>query len=288
MHGQRPITTGMPDAPQAERILPLECSRYELKMMAKAGRILKLEYDAAAGELLRAKGTIGTVRDKGDAMRLLVVEDNPELGQQLRRRLESEGHAVDLAADGEEGQFLGETKPYDVIILDLGLPKIDGLTVLRSWRRKGVTTPVLILTARGAWNEKVEGIDAGADDYLAKPFSMEEMPARVRALMLIRRAKDHAAAEIACGAVVLDTRTNRVTVDGRPIDLTAHEYRVLAYLMHRKGQVVSRTELTEHIYAQDFDRDSNTIEVFIGRLRRKLGADIIKTVRGLGYRLEAP
>ena len=267
MHGQRPVTTGMLDAPQAELIL-------------------KLEYDAATGELLRAKGTIGTVRDKGDAMRLLVVEDNPELGQQLRRRLESEGHAVDLAADGEEGQFLGETKPYDVIILDLGLPKIDGLTVLRSWRRKGVTTPVLILTARGAWNEKVEGIDAGADDYLAKPFNMEEMPARVRALMLIRRAKDHAAAEITCGAVVLDIRTKRVTVDGRPIDLTAHEYRVLSYLMLRKGQVVSRTELTEHIHAQDSDRDADTIEVLIGRLRRKLGAEVIKTVSGLGYRMD--
>ena len=266
MHWQEPITTGMLDAPQAERIL-------------------NLEYDAATGELLRAKGTTGTVRE-GDAMRLLVVEDNPELGQQLRRRLESEGHAVDLAADGEEGQFLGETKPYDVIILDLGLPKIDGLTVLRSWRRKGVTTPVLILTARGAWNEKVEGIDAGADDYLAKPFSMEEMPARVRALMLIRRAKDHAAAEIACGAVVLDTRTKRVTVDGRLIDLTAHEYRVLSYLMLRKGRVVSRTELSGHIHAQDSDRDADTIEVLIGRLRRKLGADVIRTVPELGYRMD--
>ncbi len=219
-------------------------------------------------------------------MRVLVVEDTPELARQLKQRLEGEGYAVDTAADGEEGRFLGETEPYDAVILDLGLPKIDGLTVLRSWRRAGIAVPVLILTARDAWNEKVQGIDAGADDYLAKPFSMEELLARVRAL--IRRAKGHATAEIACGGVVLDTRTGRVTVDGEPIELTAFEYRVLSYLMHRKGQVVSRTELIEHVYAQDFDRDSNTIEVFVGRLRRKLGTDIIKTVRGQGYRADEP
>ena len=219
-------------------------------------------------------------------MRLLVVEDDPELGSQLVERLTDEGYAVDLATDGEEAGFLGETEPFDAVVLDLGLPKVDGLTVLRGWRRAGVAMPVIILTARGSWSEKVQGIDAGADDYLAKPFRVEELLARIRAL--IRRAKGHASAEITCGDVILDTRTSRVTVDGRLIDLTAHEYRVLAYLMHRKGQVVSRTELTEHIYAQDFDRDSNTIEVFIGRLRRKLGVDIIKTVRGLGYRLEAP
>jgi two-component system OmpR family response regulator len=219
-------------------------------------------------------------------MRLLVVEDDPELGSQLVERLTGEGYAVDLATDGEEAGFLGETEPFDAVVLDLGLPKVDGLTVLRGWRRAGVAMPVIILTARGSWSEKVQGIDAGADDYLAKPFRVEELLARIRAL--IRRAKGHASAEITCGDVILDTRTSRVTVDGRLIDLTAHEYRVLAYLMHRKGQVVSRTELTEHIYAQDFDRDSNTIEVFVGRLRRKLGVDIIKTVRGLGYRLEAP
>lgn len=219
-------------------------------------------------------------------MRLLVVEDDPALARQLAERLEGEGYAVDRAADGEEGRFLGETEPYDAIVLDLGLPRVDGLTVLRSWRAQGVATPVIILTARGAWTEKVQGIDAGADDYLAKPFSMEELLARIRAL--IRRSKGHASAEIACGGVVLDTRSGRVTLDGRPVDLTGHEFRVLDYLMHRKGQLVSRTELTEHIYAQDFDRDSNTIEVFVGRLRRKLGADLIKTVRGLGYKLEAP
>lgn len=219
-------------------------------------------------------------------MRVLVVEDTPELGQQLKQRLEAEGYAVDLATDGEEGRFLGETEPYDAVVLDLGLPKIDGLSVLRGWRRNAVMTPVLILTARGAWNEKVQGIDAGADDYLAKPFNMEELLARIRAL--IRRAKGHATAEIACGGVVLDTRTGRVTVEGEPVELTAYEYRVLSYLMHRKGQVVSRSELIEHVYAQDFDRDSNTVEVFVGRLRRKLGADIIKTVRGLGYRVDEP
>ncbi|CAO3401973.1 response regulator transcription factor [Azospirillum sp. 11R-A] len=219
-------------------------------------------------------------------MRVLVVEDTAELARQLKQRLEGEGYAVDTAADGEEGRFLGETEPYDAAILDLGLPKIDGLTVLRSWRRAGVAVPVLILTARDAWNEKVQGIDAGADDYLAKPFSMEELLARIRAL--IRRAKGHASAEIACGPVVLDTRTGRVTVDGQPVELTAFEYRVLSYLMHRKGQTVSRTELTEHVYAQDFDRDSNTIEVFVGRLRRKLGVDVIRTVRGLGYRADEP
>ncbi|MGQ9371100.1 response regulator transcription factor [Azospirillum sp. ST 5-10] len=219
-------------------------------------------------------------------MRVLVVEDDPELGAQLVRRLEREGHAVDLARDGEEGGFLGATEPYDAIVLDLGLPKVDGLTVLRAWRRDGVTVPVLILTARGDWHDKVEGIDAGADDYLAKPFSPEELLARIRAL--IRRAKGFASAEIACGPVLLDTRSGRVTVDGREVELTGYEYRVLSYLMHRKGQVVSRGELTEHVYAQDFDRDSNTIEVFVGRLRRKLGAAVIHTVRGQGYRCEEP
>ncbi len=217
-------------------------------------------------------------------MRVLIVEDTADLARQLTQRLEADGYAVDCAGDGEEGQFLGETEPYDAVILDLGLPKIDGLSVLRNWRRGGVTVPVLILTARGSWHEKVQGIDAGADDYLAKPFSLEELMARIRAL--IRRAKGHAAADIACGPVVLDTRSGRVTVSGEPVELTAFEYRVLSYLMHRKGQVVSRSELIEHVYAQDFDRDSNTVEVFVGRLRRKIGADLIKTVRGLGYRLD--
>lgn len=216
-------------------------------------------------------------------MRVLVVEDEPLLAAQLRDALSAAGYAVDVADNGKDAHFGGEVEPYDAIVLDLGLPIIDGLTVLRRWRAAGRNMPVLILTARDAWHEKVAGIDAGADDYLTKPFHMEELLARVRAL--IRRAAGQASAEIACGPLVLDTRRGRVTVDGNPVTLTSHEYRLLAYLMHRPGQIVSRTELTEHLYAQDFDRDSNTIEVFIARLRRKLPPELIETVRGLGYRL---
>lgn len=219
-------------------------------------------------------------------MRVLVVEDEPRLAEQLADALGQSGYAVDVAPDGEEGGFLGDTEPYDAVVLDLGLPKVDGLTVLKRWRADGRSMPVLILTARDSWHEKVAGIDAGADDYLAKPFQMEELLARVRAL--IRRAGGHAEPTLTCGPVVLDPRSSRVTVSGAPVSLTAQEYRVLAYLMHHKGRAVSRTELTEHIYAQDFDRDSNTIEVFIGRLRRKLGVGVIKTVRGIGYRVEEP
>ncbi len=219
-------------------------------------------------------------------MRILVVEDDPGLSRQLRGALEGAGYVVDAAADGEEGHYLGDVETYDAVVLDLGLPHMDGLTALKRWRADGRTMPVLILTARDRWHEKVEGIDAGADDYLAKPFRMEELLARLRAL--IRRAAGHASAELRCGPLVLDSRSGRVTVDGAPVSLTAQEYKVLAYLMHHRGKVVSRTELTEHIYAQDFDRDSNTIEVFIGRLRRKLGTPLIATVRGLGYRLDAP
>jgi two-component system OmpR family response regulator len=211
-------------------------------------------------------------------MRLLVVEDDPILLRQLRERLGTEGYAVDAAIDGTEAAFLGSNEPYDAIVLDLGLPRRDGLSVLRSWREEGLSIPVLILTARDHWHDKVLGIDAGADDYLAKPFHMEELLARLRAL--IRRARGHASSELRAGPVV--------TTDGQPLDLTGYEFRVLSYLMHHAGEVVSRTELTEHVYAQDFDRDSNTIEVFIGRLRKKLGGDLIKTVRGLGYRLEIP
>lgn len=219
-------------------------------------------------------------------MRVLLVEDDPDLAAQLAASLEREGYAVDRAADGERAEFLGATETYDAAVLDLGLPRLDGLSVLRSWRAADNPLPVLILTARDAWHEKVQGIDAGADDYLGKPFRIEELLARVRAL--IRRAKGQATAELRCGPLTLDTRTARVTVDGRPVALTAHEYRVLAYLMHRKGQIVGRSELAEHVYAQDLDRDSNTIEVFVGRLRKKLGLERIRTVRGLGYRLEEP
>jgi len=216
-------------------------------------------------------------------MRLLVVEDDPDLNRQIATALEDAGYAVDRAFDGEEGHFLGDTEPYDAIVLDIGLPKKDGLSVLEQWRRDGKTTPVLILTARDRWSDKVQGFDAGADDYVPKPFHMEEILARVRALL--RRASGHASSELLCGPVRLDTRSGRVTVDGAAIKLTSHEYRLLSYLMHHQGRVVSRTELVEHLYDQDFDRDSNTIEVFVGRLRKKLGAEIIQTVRGLGYLL---
>ncbi|WP_417680184.1 response regulator transcription factor [Roseibium sp.] len=216
-------------------------------------------------------------------MRILVVEDDADLNRQLVTALTEAGYAVDTAHDGEEGHFLGDTEPYDAVVLDLGLPTLDGLSVLENWRRDGRAMPVLILTARDRWSDKVAGIDAGADDYVAKPFHMEEVLARVRAL--VRRAAGHASNEITCGTVRLDLRAGRVTVDGTPIKLTSHEYRLLSYLMHHQGKVISRTELTEHLYEQDFDRDSNTVEVFVGRLRKKIGSDMIETIRGLGYRL---
>ncbi|WP_454657659.1 response regulator transcription factor [Bosea beijingensis] len=219
-------------------------------------------------------------------MRLLVVEDDKDLNRQIVTALENAGYAVDKAFDGEEGLYLGETEPYDAVILDLGLPKVDGVAVLQSWRRAGKTMPVLILTARDRWSDKVSGFDAGADDYVVKPFHIEELLARVRALL--RRAAGHATSELVCGPVRLDTRASRVVVDGNPVKLTSHEYRLLSYLMHHQGRVVSRTELVEHLYDQDFDRDSNTIEVFVGRLRKKLGVDVIETVRGLGYIAAAP
>jgi two-component system, OmpR family, response regulator len=219
-------------------------------------------------------------------MRVLVVEDDPDLGRQLSDALTQAGYAVDLAADGEEGHFLGDTEPYDAVVLDLGLPKMDGVRVLEKWRAAGKDVPVLILTARERWSEKVAGFDAGADDYLTKPFFTEELLARLRALM--RRAAGHASAALECGDLRVDTRAARASVNGEPIKLTAHEYRVLSYLMHHQGRVVPRTELVEHIYDQDFDRDSNTIEVFVGRLRRKIGSNRILTERGLGYRLIDP
>jgi two-component system OmpR family response regulator len=214
-------------------------------------------------------------------LRLLVVEDDKDLNRQLAAALEQSGYAVDRAYDGEEGCYLGETEPYDAVVLDIGLPKKDGVTILEEWRAAGRDMPVLILTARDRWSDKVQGFDAGADDYVSKPFHMEEVLARIRALL--RRAAGHATNEIVCGAVRLDTKAGRVVVDGAPVKLTSHEYRLLAYLMHHSGRIVSRTEIIEHLYDQDFDRDSNTIEVFVGRLRKKLGVELIQTVRGLGY-----
>jgi two-component system, OmpR family, response regulator len=218
-------------------------------------------------------------------VRLLVVEDEKDLNRQLVSALEGAGYVVDRAFDGEEAEFLGETEPYDAVVLDIGLPKRDGIAVLEAWRSAGKRMPVLILTARDRWSDKVRGFDAGADDYVAKPFHMEEVLARIRALL--RRATGHATAELVCGPVTLDTRAGRVVVDGTAVKLTSHEYRLLSYLMHHAGRIVSRSELVEHLYDQDFDRDSNTIEVFVGRLRKKLGVDIIQTMRGLGYLVEA-
>ncbi|GGI74610.1 DNA-binding response regulator [Polymorphobacter multimanifer] len=216
-------------------------------------------------------------------MRVLIVEDEPNLQRQLRDALEGAGYAVDAASDGEDGHFLGATESYDAVVLDLGLPEIDGLTVLERWRGEGHAMPVLVLTARDRWSDKVAGLDAGADDYLAKPFQTEELVARLRAL--IRRAAGQASSELSAGPVRLDARSGRVTLEGEPVKMTAQEFKLLSYLMHHKGKVVSRTELIEHIYDQDFDRDSNTIEVFITRIRKKLGADLISTTRGLGYSL---
>jgi two-component system OmpR family response regulator len=224
-------------------------------------------------------------QNAGGDLRILVVEDEASLARQLAAALGHAGYAVDCAADGERAHILGHDEEYDAVVLDLGLPKMDGLTVLRRWREAGVAVPVLVLTARGSWHEKVTGIDSGADDYLAKPFRMEELLARLRAL--IRRASRQVSPELRCGTLVLDPRAGKVTLDGAIVRLTSHEFRVLSYLMHHPDRVVSQSELTEHIYAQSFDRDSNTVEVFVARLRRKLGPSFIETVRGRGYRMKA-
>ena len=216
-------------------------------------------------------------------MRILVVEDEPVLRAQLAQAIAAAGHTVDSVADGAQAHYLGEVEDFDAVVLDLGLPVLDGLSVLRRWRTAGRNMPVLILTARSAWQEKVAGIDAGADDYLAKPFHMEELQARLRALL--RRRSDHASAQWQCGTIWLDTRQARALVDGQPLTLTSPAFKLLTQLMQRKGEVLSRTELSEHIYAEGSDRDSNTIEVFVGRLRKKLPPGSIETVRGLGYRL---
>ena len=218
-------------------------------------------------------------------MRVLVVEDDLDVARQVTDTLRQSRFVVDVAHDGTEGRFLGDSEPYDAVILDLGLPQLDGLSVLRQWRQAGRDMPVLILTARDTWREKVMGLRAGADDYLAKPFELEEMLARVEAL--IRRSSGRATPVLECGSLVLDIGTTRLTVDGRPVELTALEFRTLAHLMRHKERVVSKTELTEHLYDQEFDRDSNVIEVLINRLRNKLGAGLIKTRRGLGYQLTA-
>jgi two-component system OmpR family response regulator len=216
-------------------------------------------------------------------VRILVVEDEPTLSARLAEALTAAGYVVETTGDGTQADFFAQTEQYDAIVLDLGLPAVDGITLLRRWRDANLPVPVLVLSARGTWSEKVLGIDSGADDYVTKPFQMEEVLARVRAL--IRRAHGRVQPELRCGRIALDPRSARVSVDGAPVSLTSHEFRVLSYLMHQGGRIVSRAELTEHIYAQDFDRESNTVEVFIARLRRKLGPSTIETVRGLGYRV---
>src|SRR5471032_417728 len=242
---------------------------------------------AAAGAAVMLAAVAGAnVRKEKAIMRILLVEDDKDLQRLLKKALGDTGYVVDSASDGEEGHFLGDTEPYDAVVLDLGLTKMDGVRVLEQWRKAGKKMPVLILTARDRWSDKVAGFDAGADDYLAKPFYTEELLARLRALL--RRAAGFATSEIEIGKLRIDTRASRVTFDGNPVKLTSQEYRLLAYLAHHRGKVVSRTELVEHLYDQDFDRDSNTIEVFIGRLRKKIDAGLIQTVRGLGYSLEDP
>lgn len=217
-------------------------------------------------------------------MRVLLVEDEPQLARQVQSALQAAGYAVDLADNGVDAEHLGSVEPYDTIVLDIGLPRRDGLAVLTAWRRQGMDRPVLLLTARSSWQEKVRGIDAGADDYLAKPFQMEELVSRLRAL--IRRSHGLASAVLRQGHVTLDTRACTLSVDGQPVPLTGHEYRVLAYLMHHRGRTVERSELAEHVYSHDSDRDSNTLDVFVARLRRKLPPDFIVTVRGLGWRID--
>src|SRR5512134_50815 len=219
-------------------------------------------------------------------MRLLVVEDDPRIARRLRCILQEAGYAVDAVGNGEEAWFRGDTEDYDAVILDLGLPRMDGLTVLKKWREGGRDVPVLSLTARGAWSERVAGIDAGADDYLAKPFVMEGLLARSRPLL--RRATGRASPVLTIGRFVLDTRQMRITVDGDPIALSPLEYRCLSYLMHHAGRVIPPTELMEHLYAHDHDREPNAVEVLIGRLRKKLGVDLIETRRGFGYVIPNP
>ncbi len=214
-------------------------------------------------------------------MRILVVEDEPKLADDICRVLKASGFIPECASDGEDAWFLGDTEYYAGVILDLTLPKMDGLSVLRKWRQDRRSTPILILTARASWTERVDGIDAGADDYLAKPFHMEELLARLHAI--VRRSAGQSTSQLIAGLLVLDARQMRVCVDGMPVALTPLEYRALAYLMHHKSRVVSPFELSEHVYGIDAEKDSNALEVLIARLRRKLGVQIIETRRGYGY-----
>ena len=216
-------------------------------------------------------------------MRVLVAEDDDRIAETLTLSLGKAGFGVERERDGEVAWFRGDTESYDAIVLDLGLPQMDGLTILKRWRSAGRLTPVLILTARGQWEERVDGIEAGADDYVVKPFHVQEIVARLRAL--VRRANGHASSRIAFGKYLLDLRTREVSADGVPMDLTPQEFKLVSYLVHRRGQVVSQLEITEHIYNQDYERDSNAVEVLVARVRKRLGADVVKTRRGFGYAL---
>lgn len=218
-------------------------------------------------------------------MRILLAEDEVVLSDQIRKLLAAEGRIVDVVHDGQEACFRGATEPYDMIILDIGLPLRDGISILKEWRSTGVATPVLILTARDGWSDRVDGLDAGADDYLTKPFHLPELAARVRATL--RRSAGRISPLFERDGVVFDTRHSRATLNGVPVDLTAQEVAVLSYLIHNAGRLISRTELSDHIYEYDGDRDSNTIAVFINRLRKKLGPDLIQTMRGRGYMIDA-
>ncbi|MCP4008430.1 MAG: response regulator transcription factor [Proteobacteria bacterium] len=217
-------------------------------------------------------------------MRILVVEDDPDTAEAVAHSLAAAGYIVELEANGEEAWFKGDTEPYAAVVLDLGLPGMDGLSILRKWRQSGQVFPVLILTARGDWHERVEGIDAGADDYLPKPFQMQELIARLRGM--VRRSTGQLAPVITIGLLSLDTRQMQVSLEGVPIHLSPQEYRLVSYLMHHAGRVISQLELTEQLYVQDFERDSNAVEVLVGRVRRKLGAGLIQTRRGFGYIIE--
>ncbi|HTN62272.1 MAG TPA: response regulator transcription factor [Devosia sp.] len=216
-------------------------------------------------------------------MRVLVAEDDDRIAETLTTSLERAGFQVERERDGEIAWYRGDSESYDVIVLDLGLPQMDGLTVLKRWRSAGRLAPVLILTARGQWEERVDGIEAGADDYVVKPFHVQEIVARLRAL--VRRANGLASSRIQFGKYLLDLRTMEVTADGVPMDLTPQEFKLISYLLHRRGQVISQLEITEHIYNQDYERDSNAVEVLVARVRKRLGADVIKTRRGFGYAL---
>ncbi|HEY0031848.1 MAG TPA: response regulator transcription factor [Devosia sp.] len=216
-------------------------------------------------------------------MRVLVAEDDERIAETLVASLTKAGFSVDHERDGESAWYLGDSENFDAVVLDLGLPQMDGLTILKRWRSAGRTVPVLILTARGQWEERVDGIEAGADDYVVKPFHVLEIVARLRAL--VRRASGHASPRIVFGTYQLDMRTLQVTSDGVPVDLTPQEFKLIAYMVHHRGRVVSQLEITEHIYSQDYERDSNAVEVLVGRVRKRLGKDVIKTRRGFGYTL---